>query len=102
ARMPAASAVGATAAGRPTFTNGVTLTQAGLRTITATDTVTSSITDSADVNVSAADASQYVLQAPSSATAGQAFSATLTAKDQFRSEARRDRSAAQYRGAAAL
>ena len=65
-----------------TFT-GLTLKTAGSQTVTATDTVTSSITGSATVAVSPAAASTLVVTAPASATAGAAFSVTVTAKDPY-------------------
>src|SRR5205807_889879 len=49
-----------------TFTNGVTFVTAGLRTITATDTVTGSITGSANVTVNPAAATHYTVTAPAS------------------------------------
>src|SRR6185437_5076491 len=71
---------------------------AGSQSITVNDTVLTSKTGSANVTVAAADASQYVLQAPSSATAGVAFSATLTAKDQFGNVADGYRGTAHFSG----
>src|SRR5207253_1385280 len=70
-----------------TFTNGVTLVTAGSQTITATDTVTSSITGKATVSVVAAAANHLVVSAPATATAGSAFSITVTAEDQFNNTA---------------
>ena len=67
-------------AGVHTFSNGATLKTAGSRTITATDTVTGSITGtSASITVSAAGATHFAVSAPASATAGNAFSFTVTA-----------------------
>jgi hypothetical protein len=67
-----------------TFTNGVSLTQAGSRTLTATDTVTGSITGtSGTINVSPTGASTLIVTAPASATAGSSFSATVTARDPY-------------------
>ncbi len=72
-----------------TLTNGagtfsVTLKTAGSQTLTATDTVTSSITGtSAAITVSAAAATHFAVTAPSNATAGSAFSFTVTALDPF-------------------
>ena len=69
------------------LTNGVgsfsvTLKTAGSQTITATDTVTSSITGSASVVVTAASggAIHLVVSAPASAVAGSSFSVTVTAR----------------------
>jgi hypothetical protein len=71
-----------------TFSNGVTLVTAGSQTVTATDTVTSSITGTSNtITVSAAAATHYAVSAPSSATAGSAFSFTVTAEDQFNNTA---------------
>ena len=56
-----------------TFT-GLTLKTAGSQTVTATDTVTSSITGSATVTVSPAAASTLAVTAPASVTTGVAFS----------------------------
>ena len=70
--------------GAHTFTNGVTLTQAGNRTVTATDTVTGSITGtSGTIAVAAASAALLTVSAPANATAGSAFSVTVTALDTF-------------------
>ena len=66
-----------------TFTNGVTFVTAGSQTVTATDTATSSITGTAAVTVTAATATHLSVSAPSSTTAGAAFSITVTALDQF-------------------
>jgi len=67
-----------------TGTFSATLKTAGNQTITATDTVTSSIAGtSGPVSISAASATHFMLSAPASATAGTAFSFTLTAQDQF-------------------
>src|SRR5207244_4069385 len=74
-----------------TLTNGtgtfsVTLKTSGNQTITGTDTVTNTITGtSGNVNVSFASggATHYTVSAPANATAGAAFSITVTAQDQF-------------------
>jgi anti-sigma factor ChrR (cupin superfamily) len=72
-----------------TLTNGVgtfsvTLKTAGNRTITATDTVTSSITGtSGTITVNAAAATTFTVSASSPHTAGTAFNFTVTALDQF-------------------
>src|SRR5207248_1828043 len=71
-----------------TLTNGTgtfsaTLDTAGSQTITATDTNTSSITGTSNsILVSAAAATHFTVSAPASATAGNAFSFTVTALDQ--------------------
>jgi Bacterial Ig domain len=66
--------------GTGTFT--ITLDTAGNDTITATDT-TSSVTGNDTVAVSAAAASQLVVNTPSSTTAGSPVSFTVTAEDPF-------------------
>src|SRR5713226_3490771 len=72
-----------------TFTNLTTLKTAGNQTVTATDTVTGTITGtSGTIVVSAAAATHYSVTAPASATAGTAFSITVTALDQFNNTAK--------------
>ena len=71
-----------------TLTNGqgpfsATLTTAGSQSITGTDTVTASITGKLTVNVGPAGAASLILDAPGSAKAGQAFTVTVTLKDQY-------------------
>jgi hypothetical protein len=67
-----------------TFTNGVTLVTAGNQTITATDTLTSSITGTSNtITISPAAATHLSVSASALATAGTAFSVTVTALDQF-------------------
>lgn len=65
------------------FTGGATLRTAGSRTITATDTVTASITGvSGAINVGAAGATNFVISGtPTTTTAGVALSYTVTARD---------------------
>jgi hypothetical protein len=75
-----------------TFTNGVTLVTAGNQTVTATDTVTGSITGQASVTVNAAAASTLVLSAPASVTKGSPFTVIVKAKDPY------GNTAAGYRG----
>src|SRR5207302_1309647 len=76
-----------------TLTNGTgtfsaTLKTAGSQTLTATDTNSSSITGTSDSNPkSAAKATHFRVSAPSSVTAGSAFSFTVTAQDQFNNTA---------------
>jgi len=65
-----------------TFAN-VLLKIAGAQTITATDTVTSAITGSANVTVNAAAAATFDVTAPATATAGASFSVGLTARDAY-------------------
>src|SRR5207248_1921699 len=71
-----------------TFTNLMTLKTSGNQTVTATDTVTNTITGtSGTIVVSAAAATHYSVTAPASATAGTAFSVTVTAREQFNNTA---------------
>ena len=76
-----------------TLTNGTgsfsaTLKTAGNQTISATDTVSSSITGTSNtILVKAAAATHFSVSAPASATAGSAFSFTVTAQDQFNNAA---------------
>jgi hypothetical protein len=79
-------------AGSHTFTNGVTLNSTGSQTVTATDTQTGSITGTATVTVTAATATHFTVSGPSSASAGAAFSITVTALDAF------NNTATNYRG----
>jgi FG-GAP-like repeat len=69
-------------AGVHSFT-GVTLDTAGSQTVTATDTVASSITGVATVIVNPAAASHLTVTAPSTVTANAPFSITVTALDPF-------------------
>jgi hypothetical protein len=84
---------GATLPANSTLTNGtgtfaVTLRAAGNQTLTATDTVTSSITGTSNTSaVSAASATHFTVSTPSTATAGTAFNFTVTAQDQFNNTA---------------
>ena len=74
--------------GLHTFTNGVTLETAGPQTVTATDTVTGSITGtSPSVIVTAAAASQFVLTGLTGDPAGTAQTLTVEAEDQYGNEA---------------
>lgn len=72
-------------AGVKTFTNGVVLKTAGEHTLTATNTVTSSITGTqSNITVNAATASSIVLSGVSSpTTAGAGHSPTATIKDTY-------------------
>jgi len=65
-----------------TGTFSATLNTAGTQTITATDTVTASITGSSgNISVSTATATHFSVTAPSSATTGTSFNYTVTALD---------------------
>jgi hypothetical protein len=68
-----------------TFTNGATLKSAGTRAITATDTVTSSLSGSqSGIVVNAAATSQFAVSGfPSPSTAGTAGTFTVTADDAY-------------------
>ena len=81
---PASHTFTAADAGSYTFTN-VVLKTAGIQTITATDSVTSSIKESTTVNVTASAANQLVFTTPppSAVTAGQAFTVIVVAEDPF-------------------
>jgi sugar lactone lactonase YvrE len=67
-----------------TFANGVTLVTAANQTVTATDTVASSITGtSGAIGVSAAAINHFLVGAPATAITGTAFSFSVTAVDAF-------------------
>jgi hypothetical protein len=72
-----------------TLSNGaavfsITLKTAGNQTVTATDTVSGSITGSSSaVSVAAAAATHFTVTAPASATAGSALNVTVTAVDTY-------------------
>ena len=71
--------------GTHTFTSGITLNTAGSQSVTAIDTVTSSITDTTDpITVSAASASRLsVVASTGTVTAGAPLSVSVTAQDQY-------------------
>jgi hypothetical protein len=72
--------------GMGTFT--ATLVTAGNQTITATDTVDSTVTGTSDpIDVSPGVATHFEVSAPAGATAGNAFTFTVTALDQFNNRA---------------
>ncbi len=60
-----------------------TLKTAGVRSVTATDTVTVSITGTRSITVAAAAATNFLVTAPATATSGTAFNITVTARDAF-------------------
>src|SRR5207245_1970725 len=70
-----------------TFSNGVTFVTSGSQTVTATDTLSSGITGSVTVTISAAAATHFSVSAPSSTTAGSTFLVTVTALYQFNNTA---------------
>ena len=84
AGLPADHAFTATDAGSYTFT-GVVMKTAGMQTITAVDSVKTSITGTTTVTVTAAAATELVVTSPppSSLTAGQSFSMGVSAKDPY-------------------
>jgi hypothetical protein len=94
ATLPANYTFTAADNGAHTFTNGVTLKTVGTRSVTATDTVSSSINGSqTGISVTAAAASTLVVNGITSpTTAGTARSVTVTARDAF------DNTATGYRG----
>jgi hypothetical protein len=84
--LPASYTFTAGDAGVHTFTT--TLKTGGSRTITATDTVQSSITGASNsIAVSGGSANHLTVTAPASAAAGTAFTFTVTALDQFNNTA---------------
>ena len=67
-----------------TFTGGVTLTTAGIQTVSVQDTVDTSATGtSGNIAVSAAGLDHFTVGAPPAVTAGVPFGVTVTARDQF-------------------
>jgi hypothetical protein len=79
--LPANYAFTAADAGSHTFS--VTLDTAGSRTVTATDTVTNTLTAQAAVQVTPAAANHYRLTAPASVVAGTTAALTVTAVDAY-------------------
>jgi hypothetical protein len=80
--LPANYTFTAADAGAHTFS--ATLKTAGTQSITAADTVTPVLTGTeAGILVNAAAASQFIISAPSSVTAGVPFSLTLTVEDAY-------------------
>jgi hypothetical protein len=73
--------------GSHVFSNGATLTTAGLRVITATDASVASITGSGSVTVHAGAAARLVLSAPAASVAGSSIAATVTLFDAFGNQA---------------
>jgi hypothetical protein len=75
-------------AGTHTFTTGATLKTAGNQTLTATDTVASKLTGtSGSINVSPAVATHFGVSAPTTATAGTAFTFKVKALDAYNNTA---------------
>ena len=69
------------ASGQSTFS--ATLTKAGPQTITATDTMTQTMTGILSTNVLAGPAATLDLRAPTAATMNQGFNVTVTARDRY-------------------
>jgi streptogramin lyase len=65
------------------FAGGVTLKTAGARTVTTTDTASTSVTGSVPVTVAAAAATHLGVSAPASTTAGVPLTLTISALDPF-------------------
>src|SRR5262249_35425996 len=70
-------------AGVHTFSGGATLYTAGSWDVTATDTANSTLTGSANVLVTPAAASHFIIRAPTSVTAGTPFAITIEALDPY-------------------
>jgi hypothetical protein len=81
--LPADYIFTSTNKGVHTFSNGVTLKTAGTQSITATDTVTGSVTGRASIVVKPGKASTLGISAPASVTQGVAFTFTVTALDAY-------------------
>jgi uncharacterized repeat protein (TIGR03803 family) len=82
--LPADYTFTASDSGSHAFSNGATLKTAGTQSITATDTVTSSITGQASIKVNAAAASVLVVSGfPSPIAHGTAANFTVTAEDAY-------------------
>src|SRR5205807_1069612 len=80
--LPADYTFTAADAGAHTFS--ATLKTAGLRSITATDTTTGSVSGTqAGITVNPAAASKFFISAPASVSAGLAFSLTITVQDAY-------------------
>jgi hypothetical protein len=83
ATLPADYAFTAGDQGVHIVAGGVTLFTAGSQTISATDTVSSSIQGSAGVNVAPAPAVSFAVVAPAAVTSGSSFAVTVIALDPF-------------------
>jgi hypothetical protein len=81
--LPADYSFMATDKGVHTFSSGVILKTAGTQTVTATDTMTASVTGKASITVKPGQASTLSIVAPSSVSAGVAFTFTVTALDAY-------------------
>ena len=78
------------------FNGGATLVTAGNQTVTATDTANGSVNGAATETITAAAATHLAVAAPANATAGTAFSVTVTAQDPY------NNTATGYRGTVSL
>jgi hypothetical protein len=83
AQVPADYKFTAADQGEHTFTNGVVLKTSGSQTVTAKDTVTTSVIGKVKLHVKPATATHLTVAAPSSATAGAAFMVTVTVLDAY-------------------
>jgi hypothetical protein len=83
ATLPADYTFTASDNGVHTFASGATLIHAGSRTITATDTTTSSITGTSFITINAAALDHLNVGTPSTATAGTTFDFSVTAQDHY-------------------
>jgi hypothetical protein len=66
-----------------TFTSGVTLFTEGVKTVAVNDKANTSLTGSASVTVNPSTMTSLVLLAPTTATAGTAFTVTVSAQDVY-------------------
>jgi hypothetical protein len=94
--LPANYAFTPTDAGTHTFTNKLTFKTAGTQTVTVKDTVAATITGKATEKVVAGAATHFVLTAPATATAGVAFTVTVTAEDAYGNTATGYRGTVQF------
>jgi hypothetical protein len=94
--LPANYTFTAADAGSHTFTGKLTFKTAGTQTLTAKDTVTATITGKATEKVVAGAATHLVLTAPATATAGVAFTVTVTAEDAYGNTATSYRGTVQF------
>jgi hypothetical protein len=83
ATLPADYAFTAADAGVHTFTDGVILRSAGSRSVSVTDVTLAAVTGTTAIAVKPAAAAYFTVSAPGTVTAGDAFSATVTAIDAF-------------------
>jgi photosystem II stability/assembly factor-like uncharacterized protein/streptogramin lyase len=94
--LPADYQFTAADAGTHTFSNDLTFKSAGTQTLTAEDVVMGMITGKEAEKVVAGAATHFVITAPATATAGVAFTITVTAEDAY------GNTATSYRGTVQL